>query len=175
MADRFNTATTEKKKDEWLTPPHILRALGHFDLDPCAPRREVRPWDMAEKHFTGERGLFDQPDDPEHHDGLRTAWEGRVWLNPPYGDETFIWMEKLARHGSGIGLIFARTETFGFHRAIWDKATAVFFFEGRISFYHVTGEQGDTANAPSCLVAYSEADGNIIAQSGLKGRLVWLR
>lgn len=23
--------------DEWLTPPHILRALGDFDLDPCSP------------------------------------------------------------------------------------------------------------------------------------------
>ena len=25
------------KNDEWLTPPHVLRALGPFDLDPCAP------------------------------------------------------------------------------------------------------------------------------------------
>ena len=24
-------------KNEWLTPPHILRRLGPFDLDPCAP------------------------------------------------------------------------------------------------------------------------------------------
>lgn len=29
-------------KDEWLTPPHILRALGPFDLDTCAPVN--RPW-----------------------------------------------------------------------------------------------------------------------------------
>ena len=25
------------KNDEWLTPPHVLQALGPFDLDPCAP------------------------------------------------------------------------------------------------------------------------------------------
>lgn len=25
------------KSDIWLTPPHILDALGPFDLDPCAP------------------------------------------------------------------------------------------------------------------------------------------
>lgn len=24
-------------KDEWLTPPSILMALGQFDLDPCSP------------------------------------------------------------------------------------------------------------------------------------------
>src|SRR5690606_9975155 len=37
-------------KDEWLTPPEVLRALGRFDLDPCAPIN--RPWDMARRHYT---------------------------------------------------------------------------------------------------------------------------
>jgi len=32
-------------KDEWLTPPDIIKALGPFDLDPCAPI--VRPWPTA--------------------------------------------------------------------------------------------------------------------------------
>lgn len=36
--------------DEWLTPPEILRALGEFDLDPCAP--VVRPWETAARHYT---------------------------------------------------------------------------------------------------------------------------
>lgn len=30
------------KSDVWLTPPHILRALGEFDLDPCAARFVLR-------------------------------------------------------------------------------------------------------------------------------------
>ena len=38
------------KKDEWLTPPEILRALGPFDLDPCAPAD--RPWPTAALHYT---------------------------------------------------------------------------------------------------------------------------
>ena len=33
------------QNDEWLTPPEILKPLGSFDLDPCAPIN--RPWDMA--------------------------------------------------------------------------------------------------------------------------------
>jgi hypothetical protein len=83
-------------------------------------------------------------------------------------------MGKLAEHKKGLGLIFARTETIGFHREVWNKARAVFFFEGRIRFYHVNGERGDTANAPSCLVAYSDLDAESIAMSGLPGRLVKL-
>lgn len=35
-------------KNEWLTPPHILRRLGPFDLAPCAPIN--RPWNTAEHH-----------------------------------------------------------------------------------------------------------------------------
>lgn len=36
--------------DEWLTPPEIIKALGAFDLDPCAP--VVRPWGTAARHYT---------------------------------------------------------------------------------------------------------------------------
>ena len=38
------------KTDEWLTPPSILKALGHFDLDPCASKN--RPWNTAGVHYT---------------------------------------------------------------------------------------------------------------------------
>ena len=37
-------------KEDWLTPPEILAALGEFDLDPCSPI--PRPWDTARKHYT---------------------------------------------------------------------------------------------------------------------------
>lgn len=138
----FNTNTTNN--DEWLTPPSIIKALGPFDLDPCSPVN--RPWDTATKHYTKEQ------------DGLTQSWKRRVWLNPPYGRETFKWLEKLYYHGNGIALIFARTETKGFHEQVWNRAAAVFFFEGRLRFYRVDGSQGGPANAPSCLVAYSLLD-----------------
>ena len=60
-------------KDEWLTPPHILSALGKFDLDPCAS--VARPWGTAAVHYTRE------------DNGLTKPWLGRVWCNPPYGRE----------------------------------------------------------------------------------------
>lgn len=161
MTRNFNTNTDNH--DEWLTPPGIIRSLGHFDLDPCAPI--VRPWPTAERHFTIK------------DDGLSREWGGgsRVWCNPPYGNKTFEWIKKLADHGNGIALIFARTDTKGFHSQIWNRADAVFFFEGRLSFHRVDGTKGNTANAASCLVAYGRINALTLHVAGLKGKLVNLK
>lgn len=154
----FNTNTDNK--EEWLTPPYIIQALGTFDLDPCAPF--VRPWDMAKVHYYKEL------------DGLSQEWFGRVWCNPPYGKQTFEWLKRLSEHKNGIALIFARTETKGFHAEVWQKADAVFFFEGRLKFCYPDGKAGDCANAPSCLVAYGQNNIEAIRKSGLKGKLIIL-
>ena len=156
--NNFNTNT--KNNDEWLTPPELVKSLGWFHLDPCAPI--VRPWDTAISHYS------------EEDDGLSSIWAGRVWCNPPYGRETFKWLEKLHSHGNGIALIFARTETKGFHSEVWGKADAVFFFKGRIRFHYVDGKKDGTANAPSCLVAYGKNNVEAIERSGLDGKLVVL-
>lgn len=165
MSLDFNTPVTSDSKDEWLTPQWILAALGQFDLDPCAPIN--RPWDMALRHYS------------RLDDGLSQPWTGRVFCNPPYGRETFKWVHQLADHGDGIALTFARTETKGFHREVWERADALFFFEGRLRFYHVDGTQAkDDANAPSCLVAYGHRNVEAIAaaldQGLLRGTLVSL-
>ncbi|WP_210421581.1 hypothetical protein [Mesorhizobium sp. WSM3882] len=69
-------------------------------------------------------------------------------------------------------------ETKGFHRQIWAKADAKFFFEGRLRFFCVPGEQGGTANALSVLVAYADANGEATrraAKAGpIRGKLVHL-
>lgn len=155
MGRNFNSNT--ENCDEWLTPPYILHALGPFDLDPASPIN--RPWDMARKHYT------------KIDDGMAQPWEGRMWLNPPYGKETFRWLARLAEHKSGLALIFARTETRGFHSEIWAKARAMFFFQGRLRFHRVTGEQGGTANAPSCLVAYSVEDSARLLRARDEGKI----
>lgn len=96
------------RTNEWLTPPEIVAAPGPFDLDPCSP--VSRPWPTARVHYTLE------------DDGLSMPWAGRVWLNPPYGPETARWLQRLAGHGDGVALVFARTETEAFHRWGWDAA-----------------------------------------------------
>jgi hypothetical protein len=148
-------------KDEWLTPPEIIRSLGEFDLDPCSPIN--RPWSTAEKHFTIE------------DDGLNRSWNGRVWCNPPYGLEAAKWLKKLSDHNNGIALIFARTETKMFFEWVWRKASAVLFLEGRLYFHHVTGERARAnAGAPSVLIAYGEENARILAETDIKGQYVSL-
>lgn len=123
----------------WLTPPHIIKALGPFDLDPCA----APGWTTAADHYVLPT------------DGLAEPWHGHVWLNPPYGIEAWTWLARLAEHGDGIALVFARTETAGFVREVWGKADAVLFLHGRLHFHHADGTRAAAnSGAPSVLVAY---------------------
>jgi hypothetical protein len=148
-------------KDEWLTPPRIIKALGEFDLDPCAP--VTPPWRTAAKHYT----VVD--------DGLAQEWDGRVWCNPPYGLEAAEWLSKLADHGDGIALIFARTETKMFFDFVWGKASAVLFLYGRLHFHHINGDKAKAnAGAPSVLVAYGQDNVTALRRSEIQGKLIIL-
>lgn len=150
------------KKDEWLTPPHILASLGKFDLDPCAP--VTRPWPTAAQHYT----IFDN--------GLSKPWAGRVWMNPPYGTQTGKWMKRLVDHGNGIALIFARTETEFFFPWVWEHADSLLFLKGRLHFCDVQGKPAkDNAGGPSVLVAYGKDNSEALANCGLAGKLVRVR
>lgn len=141
----------------WLTPPHIIEALGPFDLDPCG----APGWTTAAEHY-----LLPQ-------DGLALPWHGFVWMNPPYGAVTWRWLARLAEHGSGIALVFARTETAGFVEQVWKKASAVLFLHGRLHFHHADGTRADAnSGAPSCLVAYGADAMARLRRSGLPGSFV---
>jgi hypothetical protein len=148
-------------KDEWLTPPHVLEALGEFDLDPSAPIN--RPWGTAKHHYT----ILD--------DGLKQEWAGRVWCNPPYGLEAIKWLNRLAGHGNGIALIFARTETRMFFKEVWPKASGVLFLEGRLYFHHVDGTRASqNSGAPSVLIAYGQNNAECLKACLLPGKFIAL-
>lgn len=140
---------------EWYTPPGIFEALGlPFDLDPCAPTGGL-PWIPAAKSFS------------QADDGLTQPWEGRVWLNPPYGPQTAAWMRRLASHGHGVALVFARTETAWWHETV-GAASAVCFIAGRLTFVDANRRRGHfNAGAPSALVAYGDACAHAVATAGL--------
>lgn len=144
---------------EYLTPPEIIKAIGPFDLDPCSPIN--RPWDTAKSHFSA-------PDN-----GLTQPWKDRVWLNPPYGNKTGKWLCKMAEHGNGIALIFARTDTKMFHDYVWKKADAILFIKGRLFFYSLDGKQfPHNSGAPSCLIAYGSNNAKLLKNSGIEGAFV---
>jgi len=175
MNDKDFTLTEEQKKarpnkgfghergfegdtNVWLTPPSILEHLGDFDLDPCAAPLP-RPWNIAEKHYTLSEG----------QDGLLLPWSGRVFCNPPYGPHVGLWMRKMISHGNGIALIFARVETNVWQRIIWPGAKGILFPDRRIAFCRPDGTPGSTAGAPSALVAFSEADAEILRRGSIGG------
>ncbi len=149
------------RTDEWLTPPGIIRAMGPFDLDPCSP--VDRPWPTAAEHLT------------VWQNGLQARWSVRVWLNPPYGPQLASWLRKMAQHGDGIALIFARTETKAFHDWVWDRADALLFLRGRINFYNVKGERSDkNAGGPSVLIAYGRDNAMKLKTCGIRGKYLSL-
>jgi hypothetical protein len=91
-------------------------------------------------------------------DGLKQRWQGRVFMNPPYGREIDPWIEKLvAEVASGnvsqaIALVPARIDTAWFRRMrnfIWCAV------EGRLTF---VGNK-DSAPFPSAIV-YLDGDGD---------------
>ena len=147
--------------DEWLTPRWIIDALGPFDLDPCAPA--VQPWPTAAHRYTAAEN------------GLLQRWAGRIFCNPPYGRAVGAWIARLAGHGRGTALVFARTETAWWFRWVWPAATALLFVEGRITFCRPDGEPaklGHNAGGPSVLIAYGLEDADRLAESGIAGAFV---
>jgi hypothetical protein len=162
--------STQGYSDDHLTDIRLVKALGPFDLDPAASISQ--PWDTARVMWTRE------------DDGLSRDWSPfkLVWLNPPYGPGMYDWLDRLADHGSGIALVFARTDTAGFHRSVWQRANAVYFFRGRLWFYKpVTGERfSENAGAPSCLAVWGKEALSRVSRltkpgSPYPGRLVKLR
>lgn len=150
--------------DEWLTPPKLIKSLGEFDLDPCSP--ENRPWPTAKIHYT------------KLDNGLAQTWgtkNTRIWYNPPYGSETEKWLSKLATHGNGIALIFARTETKMFFEHVWNKADALLFIKGRLYFHRIDGIVAKhNSGAPSVLIAYGRKNINSLIECNIPGKLIIL-
>lgn len=76
---------TASASDEWYTPPVYIEmareVMGGIDLDP-ASNETAQQWIQAARWY----GLKD--------DGLKQRWQGRVWLNPPYGNQMQGWIDK---------------------------------------------------------------------------------
>lgn len=152
----------------WLTPPEIITSLGgweSFDFDPCASP-EPRPFRTARRM----NGRADA-------NGLLVEWSGRVWLNPPYSSGVIgKWLTRLADHGRGTSLIFARTDTEAFRREVWGRASGLLFIHGRLHFHYPDGRRaGKNAGARSVLCAYGQDDLDRLEASGIDGTFVPLR
>lgn len=144
--------------DDWLTPRYIIEALGEFDLDPCAS--------LGEGQMTTAKRMIRLPED-----GLEAAWNGRVWLNPPYSRFAIgRWLQRLADHGDGIALVFARSDSKWFQNHVLRRANAILWMSGRIRFLLPDGQPApNTAGAPSVLAAYGSQNVAAIFGSRIAG------
>lgn len=150
-----------QRETRWLTPPYVVDSLGMFDLDPCGAPGHV----LARQTYLLDDG----------QDGLTLPWFGRVWLNPPYGRQAEPFLARLAEHGCGTALLFARTETRMFHDWVWGRASSITFIRGRLTFLNPMRQQAKAnAGAPSVLVHYGDVDTEAGRRSGL-GSFVDLR
>jgi len=123
---------------EWETPENLFRLLDEefsFEIDVCASEynAKVRPY-------------FDK-----ETDGLKQEWGHRTcWMNPPYGREIPLWMNKASQEVKDnnalvVCLVPARTDTEWW----WSHCIGgeVRFLRGRLKF---SGQSG--APFPSAVV-----------------------
>jgi len=159
MKRGIHTKPVDGESDIWLTPPHIIKSLGKFDLDPCAHPTQF---------YQTAREMISLP-----QDGLATTWKGRVWLNPPYGSQLKHWIEKLADHGNGIALVPSRTEVESwFWPFIWERASAILFLKGRLYFRKPDGSTMGNAGHGSVLAAYGKRNVTALRRSKIPGMVV---
>lgn len=156
--------STVGKTDTWFTPPHIIKALGDFDLDPCT--HIDRPFDIAKINWTIE------------DDGLNKYWDPvlRIWMNPPYNRYLITpFLKKISEHKNGISLLFARTDRRDFHNYIFNYCDSILFLKGRLTFLDQNGIPAPAnGGAPNMLVAYGERNVASLQDSGIEGKHVYV-
>ena len=128
---------------DWSTPQDFFEMLDKefgFTLDPCSSDENHK----CDKYYTKEQ------------DGLKQDWCGETaFVNPPYGRETALWVQKCFKEVYAGGarcavmLLPARTDTRWFHRYIYHRAE-VRFVKGRLKF----GGQNNSAPFPSMVVVF---------------------
>lgn len=135
----------------WATPQEfytgLVETFGTFDLDPCCTHENAK----TKRHFTQEE------------DGLVQTWTGRVFANPPFGNELTKWVTKAYQSSKETGafvvmLVPMRPDTQWFHRVAW-RASQMWIVEGRVAYNKdtVDGQRGSPA-FPSMVVVFDPCD-----------------
>jgi hypothetical protein len=139
-----------------LPPPHLVQALGEFDLDPCASH--LCPNKLATRTF-GPR-----------ENGLKQEWSGRVWLNPPFSNmQPFV--RKMMEHGHGTLLCLIAGQTLWQMKMI-EASGWVFLMQGKPKFERPQRGLPQGQRAPVWLVPFGAEDVDALAKSGLPGVLL---
>lgn len=141
-ANRLDPLMSSSSGD-WETPQELFNLLNEifeFDLDVCA----------SEVNTKVPANYFDLSDD-----AFSKKWEGKCWMNPPYGKWIKKWVCKAAKDAVGdsivVCLLPARVETSWFE-IVWREAKLICFVRGRLKF---EGAES-CAPFPSAIAVFSE-------------------
>lgn len=132
---RINAGMFSSETPEWYTPDLIIKRVldlfGEIDLDPCSNSADPDEANIpANDYYTAAI------------DGLAQRWHGRVYMNPPYGDDIPPWIDRLVQAYEGgeideaIALLPARTDTNWF-QPLWSHVFC--FIKGRLKFKGADG------------------------------------
>jgi phage N-6-adenine-methyltransferase len=137
----INAGIMSSTTDLWATPQDFFNKqnllYGPFNVDVCADATNAK----CQKFFSKE------------DDGLSKDWNGKCWMNPPYGKEIGLWMKKAyesSQQGATVVcLVPSRTDTKWWHDyAMKGKIT---FIKGRLKF----GDSKNSAPFPSAIVVFN--------------------
>jgi len=130
--------------DEWATPQSLFNTLngiyGPLDLDVCATTENAKC-----------QRFYERADN-----GLLQPWEGRCWMNPPYGRKIGKWVQRAhdaAMSGEAeivVCLLPSRTDTAWWHD--YCMKGEVTFLRGRVRFEHEG--KNNCAPFPSAVVVF---------------------
>jgi phage N-6-adenine-methyltransferase len=138
----LNAGLFTSARGDWATPQEVYDALdaefGPFTLDPCASPENAKC-----------ETFYDT-------DGLTRPWNGRVFVNPPYGRAIGAWVERCyeaSLNGAEVvvGLLPSRTDTKWWHSWVM-KANEIRFIRGRLRF----GGAKQGAPFPSAVVIWQK-------------------
>lgn len=131
------------RKHDWATPQEFFDRLHRefaFTIDCCAVEANAK----CARYITPEQ------------DALSLAWDGTVWMNPPYGNGIAAWIEKAwrsAQEGATVVcLIPTRADTAWWHDYVM-QAAEVRLVRGRLQFGG-HAERGHNAPFPCSVVVF---------------------
>lgn len=140
---------------EWYTPPEILEPVrklfwGRISCDPCTSYTNPTIADRI-GYLDGEY--------PK--DGLKMSWEDNTFVNPPYGKELYLWIEKTvceAKKGYKIVLLVSASSRWDqkkWQRIYSPELTTFVMPIGRVKFLDSQGVRHKSPPYPSVLYFYN--------------------